>query len=138
LLGRLCALIEEYWRSAFRSEWATIEEKLAATVVEAGRLLAAGGVYNFLKELRPVIRADPSRGQFWRESEHEHDVEIGPDQCLLLVPSIYVWPHVRIGCDSPWPLSLVFPAPFLRRQTRPSLPSDQLVTMLAHSVIGRA
>jgi biotin operon repressor len=130
LLSRLCTLMEEYWRSAFRREWETIEEKLAASVVEAGHLLAAGGIYNFLNQLGPFIHVDHSRGEFWRQSEHEHVVEIGPGERLLLVPSVYVWPHIRIGCDAPWPLSLVFPAPFARRLARPPLPPEELVSVL--------
>ena len=34
----------------------------------------------------------------------------------MLVPSAYVWPHVRVNCDEPWPLALVYPAPFARAE----------------------
>jgi DNA-binding transcriptional ArsR family regulator len=130
LFTRVCDLLAEYWETAFREEWAAIEEKLTASVAEAGRTLAAGGVYGFLEQLRPGIGVDSGDETFWRDSGHEHEVEIDADTRLLLVPSIYVWPHTRINCDPPWALALVFPAPFVRRQARPPLPPGELLAGL--------
>jgi DNA-binding transcriptional ArsR family regulator len=57
-------------------------------------------------------------------------VEIGPDDRLVLAPSSYVWPHVRVNCDTPWPLGLVFPAASIVREARPRIPPAQLVGVL--------
>ena len=32
-----------------------------------------------------------------------------PDNPLRLIPSVYVWPHVRVNCDAPWPLAVLDP-----------------------------
>jgi DNA-binding transcriptional ArsR family regulator len=57
-------------------------------------------------------------------------VPVTLDRPLLLVPSVYVWPHVQVNCDEPWPLSLIYPAPFLAKDAQTALPSDELVRLL--------
>jgi DNA-binding transcriptional ArsR family regulator len=56
-------------------------------------------------------------------------VAIGPRKPLLLVPSVYVWPHVRVNCDAPWPLAVVYRAPHLVAGLHRSTP-PQLVQLL--------
>jgi DNA-binding transcriptional ArsR family regulator len=41
-----------------------------------------------------------------------------------------VWPHVRVNCDPPWPLGLVFPASSIIRESRPRIPPAQLIGVL--------
>ena len=48
----------------------------------------------------------------------------------MLVPSVYVWPHVWLNCDPPWPLGVVYPAPFIAADARPRIPSQELVGVL--------
>ena len=48
----------------------------------------------------------------------------------MLAPSVYVWPHVRVNCDPPWPLGLVFPASSIVRESRPRIPPAQLTGVL--------
>jgi DNA-binding transcriptional ArsR family regulator len=43
---------------------------------------------------------------------------LGADTPLLLVPSTYVWPHVRVNCDGPWPLAIAYRAPYLVESLR--------------------
>jgi DNA-binding transcriptional ArsR family regulator len=127
---RFLALLEGYWEQAFAAEWERIEPDLAAGVEEAGRQIAADGVYGLLRGLFPEVRSDPSAGRFWLERPHDHEVEIGPGETLVLAPSAYVWPHVRVNCDAPWPLGLVFPASSIVREARPRIPPAQLVGVL--------
>jgi hypothetical protein len=46
------------------------------------------------------------------------------------VPTVYAWPHVAVNCDPPWPLALVYPAPFMVRAARPELSPDELLRLL--------
>jgi DNA-binding transcriptional ArsR family regulator len=130
LHGRVLALLEEYWEQAFAAEWDRIEPELAASVDSAGRQIAAGGVYGLLRGLFPEVRSDPVEGRFWLERDHEHEVTVGPGETLVLAPSAYVWPHVRVSCDDPWPFGLVFPARSIMREARPRIPPAQLVGVL--------
>lgn len=130
LLERFLALLERYWEEAFSQEWERIEPQLAASVTEAGRKIEEQGVYGLLRGLWPQVRCDPEDGRFWLERPHEHEVDIGPQDTLVLAPSAYVWPHVRVNCDPPWPLGLVFPASSIVHEARPRIPPAQLLTVL--------
>jgi DNA-binding transcriptional ArsR family regulator len=123
LVERFAALLEAYWDEAFADEWARIEPLLADGVVEAGRRIAADGAYPFLAGLAPALRVEPSDERFGLDLPHDHDVTLGPDNPLLLVPSEYVWPHVRVNCDPPWPLMLAYRAPHLVERAPSAEPS---------------
>jgi DNA-binding transcriptional ArsR family regulator len=122
---RFASLLGAYWEEAFAGEWERIEPRLAESVELSGRQIAADGLYAFLLSLAPQLRVDPGGRSFGLDIPHDHRVAIGPRSPLLLVPSVYVWPHVRVNCDKPWPLAVVYRAPHLvsalRRSTPPEL-----------------
>lgn len=130
LLARFIALLGAYWEEAFAREWERIEPDLAATVSDAGRVIASRGLYSLLVDLSPEVRSHPGAGRFWLERPHDHEVGIGVGELLVLAPSVYVWPHVRVNCDAPWPLGLVFPASSVVRDAHPRIPPAQLVGVL--------
>lgn len=118
LIEQLSAVLGEYWEAAFAQEWERIEPRLAESVSEAGENIAAYGLYDLLQRFQPEIRASEIDGRFSLDRPHDHEVVIGEGMQLALVPSVYVWPHVRVNCDDPWPLAVVFPASFLLREAR--------------------
>jgi DNA-binding transcriptional ArsR family regulator len=130
LLERFLQMLERYWEEAFSHEWQRIEPDLAESVTEAGRQIAEHGLYTLFRGLWPEVRSDPEAGRVWLERPHDHDVEITPGQLLVLAPSAYVWPHVRVNCDGPWPLGLVFPASSIVREARPRIPPARLTGIL--------
>lgn len=127
---RLTTMLARYWSAAFEREWRRLEGKLADAVSEAGRQIADEGLYALLLGLAPQLRVDPGRREFGIDVPHDHRVEIGRDRLLVLAPSYFVWPHVRINCDEPWPLTLVHPAPFVLGAARRELPSGDLLRSL--------
>ena len=129
LLARFANLLEEYWSEAFAAEWQRIEPKLAESVEDAGRRIARDGVFAFLTGLAPQLRIEPGNTGFGLDIPHHHRTTLTPENALLLVPSFYVWPHVRINCDPPWPLVLVYRAPQLVESMRQST-QPELVRML--------
>jgi DNA-binding transcriptional ArsR family regulator len=127
---RFIHLLTDYWEQAFAAEWERIEPLLAAAVADAGRQLAATGLYGFLPRLSPELRVDADTQTVSLDRRHEHEVVVDHESTLTLIPSVYVWPHVRVNCDPPWPLALVFPAPALSQQARPALPPEELLRVL--------
>jgi DNA-binding transcriptional ArsR family regulator len=126
---RLVALLERYWEEAFSAEWARIEPLLREAMVEGAELAVAEGPLEVVAAL-PELRREP--GVLVRMSPHEHTVDISAANPLLLVPSAYVWPHVRVNCDPPWPLLLIYPAPFVMREVaRDPLPAALVQTLRA-------
>jgi DNA-binding transcriptional ArsR family regulator len=127
---RLGELLEAYWDAAFATEWQRLEPTLAAAVAQAGRQIADDGVYALLLGLAPQLRVDARAEEFGIDVRHDHRVEIGDDRTLVLAPSYFVWPHVRVNCDAPWPLTLVYPAGFVLGAARRELPSGDLLHSL--------
>jgi DNA-binding transcriptional ArsR family regulator len=124
LHARFVALLEAYWAEAFAAEWERIEPALADGVALAGRDIVGQGVYPFLQRLAPSLRVDLDDATFGLDVPHDHRVRLDPDNQLLLVPSVYVWPHVRVNCDGPWPLTLVYRAPHLAESLRHPKPPE--------------
>jgi DNA-binding transcriptional ArsR family regulator len=129
LVERFTSLLEAYWEHAFAAEWARIEPQLADSVELAGRQIANDGVGAFLVTLAPQLRVDAGARSFGLDVPHDHRVPISAKNPLLLVPSVYVWPHVRVNCDPPWPLAVVYRAPHLVKGLQRSTPPE-LVRLL--------
>jgi DNA-binding transcriptional ArsR family regulator len=129
LRDRLVALLERYWEEAFRVEWTRLEPDLRQAVAESERLVAAHGPLAFLESVPDLRRQGDT---IVRRSPHEHLVEVSAENPLLLVPSAYVWPHVRVNCDPPWPIVVLYAAPFvLREAARDDVPSTLVQTLRA-------
>jgi len=84
----------------------------------------------FLLTLVPQLRVDPGARSFGLDIPHEHRVAISAKNPLLLVPSVYVWPHVRVNCDPPWPLAVVYRAPHLVKGLQQRSTPPELVRLL--------
>jgi DNA-binding transcriptional ArsR family regulator len=130
LTRMLAELLADYWEEAFAAEWARLEPRLAAAVTDAGRTIASDGLYALLRGLSGRLRVDSDREEFGLDIPHDHRVEITESDRLVLVPSAFVWPHVRVNCDEPWPLSVIYPASFVVADARPRIPSADLVGLL--------
>ena len=130
LTRRFTELATDYWEAAFAAEWKRLEPRLADEVVRAGREIAVDGIYSFLRGLSHQLRVDPEREEFGLDMPHDHRVEITETRKLVLVPSAFVWPHVQLNCDDPWPMSVIYPASFVVEDARPRLPSADLVEVL--------
>jgi DNA-binding transcriptional ArsR family regulator len=128
--ARFSAFLSRYWKAGFAAEWERIEPILADAVSTAGRQLAGEGLYGFLPRLSAELLVDASSETIAVDRHHEHEVVVDESSRLLLTPSVYVWPHVRVNCDPPWPLALVYPAPALARIGRPRRPAEDLLRVL--------
>jgi DNA-binding transcriptional ArsR family regulator len=129
LRDRLVGLLERYWQEAFAVEWARLEPLLQESLRESREQVAASGPVALLAEVPELWR---DGNAFYRRSPHEHTVSVTPDNPLLLVPSAYVWPHARANCDPPWPIALVYAAPFvLREAARDPVPPALVQTLRA-------
>jgi DNA-binding transcriptional ArsR family regulator len=72
-------------------------------------LLARGQLIALLRSLTPSLLVDATSRTISLKSPHEHDVDVAERGSMTFTPSHYVWPHVRITCDPPWPLCLTYP-----------------------------
>lgn len=128
--SRFCDLLERYWDAAFAEEWERLEPLLAGTVEETGVRISDLGLFDVLADFRPQLQVEPEQRLVWMKLPHEHELTITPEEPLVLSPSAFVWPHVRINCDPPWPAGLIYPAPFVARDAGPKLPPGDLIRIL--------
>ncbi|MER7468104.1 DUF5937 family protein [Streptomyces sp. NPDC097981] len=130
LEGALTAL-EDYWSAAFAREWERIEPTLYETIAHAGARIAHQGVLPMLRTLVPQIRIDPAQRTLRLDRPHHHDLTVTPARPLTFTASHYVWPHVRVTCDAPWPLRVTYPALPLAPAAAPRTTSQaELLTAL--------
>jgi DNA-binding transcriptional ArsR family regulator len=127
--ARVADLLEAYWEQAFAAEWDRLEPVLVDETEQARREVAEDGVFCLLERLRPELLVDRGFGLAVRRSGHHHEVIASPENRLLLLPSVYVWPHVRVNCDAPWPLAIVYPARFLLERNGRREAPDRLASV---------
>jgi DNA-binding transcriptional ArsR family regulator len=116
--ARALTLLRDYWEAAFGEEWERIRPQLEEEAEEARTRVRQGRFWELAEELRPELRVDAAAGTLVRASPHEHEVVVSPSSPLLLVPSLYIFPHARVNCDGPWPLAVVYPAREVAREGR--------------------
>ena len=128
LQQRAIAFLRRYWQESFAETWAELEPQLRAEADQMREAVASRRLFELLQPFRTELRADATAGVLERPSLHEHEVEVTADEPLLLVPSAYVWPHVRVNCDPPWPLAIIVPASFVASGARRSPAPEPLVS----------
>ncbi|WP_237536616.1 DUF5937 family protein, partial [Streptomyces sp. SID5785] len=130
-LDGVLTTLEEYWDAAFADEWERIEPALCEAITAAGQRIAQQGVFPMLRTLVPQIRIDPARRVLRLDRPHDHDITVARAHPVTLTASHYVWPHVRVTCDAPWPLRVTYPALPLTPAAAPRPASqDELLSVL--------
>ncbi len=119
--ARVAAMLGAYWEQSFEQQWTRLEPILGAEVERAKGV----DPIVLLGAVRSELTVDTQQRLLVRRSFHEHQVTVERGNPLRLIPSVYVWPHVRVNCDSPWPLSVLYPPasmPTGRAGTSPPVP----------------
>ncbi|MQS17072.1 helix-turn-helix transcriptional regulator [Streptomyces kaniharaensis] len=136
LEGALTTL-EDYWSAAFAPEWGRLEPILHKAIAHVGQHIAHHGVFPMLRTLVPQIRIDPAQRTLRLDRPHDHDIAVTPARPVTFTPSHYVWPHVRVTCDSPWPVRITYPALSLAPASAPR-PASQAEILTALQALAAA
>jgi DNA-binding transcriptional ArsR family regulator len=118
LLRRFVDLLAAYWDLAFAAEWGRLGPRLEGVARRDARTVLTRGVYAVLDGRFADTIVDAQAGWFLRNSPHEHEVRPSRRRPVTFVPSVYVWPHVRVNCDPPWPLAVIYPPEDVRADGR--------------------
>jgi DNA-binding transcriptional ArsR family regulator len=129
LVDSILTLLHDYWEAAFEAEWHRLEPVLHDAITHTGRQIAAGGVFPMLSMLIPQIRIDPAQRLMRLDRPHDHDISVSREHHVTFTASHYVWPHVRVTCDEPWPLRVTYPTAPLG-PARPTASREDVLTVL--------
>lgn len=121
--SRVVEMLASYWAESFAAEWERLEPALA----EEATFAQDEDPITLLGQVRSELRVDAPERMLVRPSRHEHEVIVDAANPLRLIPSVYVWPHVRINCDPPWPLAILYPPRSMRNGLAGSAAPDSLV-----------
>lgn len=124
--GRVVDMLAAYWAESFAAEWERLEPALAEETERARR----DDPVALLEATPSELKVDAAERVLYRWSMHEHDVTVEPANPLRMIPSVYVWPHVRVNCDAPWPLAVLYPPRTMRNSVGRDLAPDSLVRTL--------
>ncbi|MEV7426644.1 DUF5937 family protein [Streptomyces sp. NPDC091212] len=133
VLESALTVLEDYWSAAFADEWERVEPSLYESIARAGSRIAHQGLFPMLRTLVPQIRIDPALRTLRLDRPHHHDIAVTRDRPVTFTAGHYVWPHVRVTCDTPWPLRVTYPALPLAPASaaRPTSQEDTLTALRA-------
>jgi DNA-binding transcriptional ArsR family regulator len=107
-LARLTAQIELYFDAALRDHWARLAGLLQADVIHRAQRLAEHGAHGLFADLHPGVRLH-ANGRLLVDTAYEAPVALD-GRGLLLMPSVFAWPLIRVVTDPPWQPTLIYPA----------------------------
>lgn len=104
---RLISALAEYWEMAIQPHWFQIRAVLDDDVSYRARQVLAGGLYDLLSDLHPEVTLES--GVLHVDKPHLPDASYD-DAELILLPSVFVWPRLIVGQDTPGQFDMVYAA----------------------------
>jgi DNA-binding transcriptional ArsR family regulator len=123
---RLVEFLQAYWEETFVGTWREVEPLLRAEVARARGAIDDGEVFELLGPFKNEVKVNRTTGILERRSPHEHTVAQTAERPVHFYPSVYIWPHVRVNCDEPWPLAVAYPAEFVAPEARRAAAPSEL------------
>jgi DNA-binding transcriptional ArsR family regulator len=106
-LVHLAEVIREYWQLAVQPHWDRIHSALEGDILFRARQMADSGLGPPLADLHKQVRIEGDLLIIDKLAEVTYDLG---GRGLLLVPSVFTWPHLGALIDPPCQPTLVYPA----------------------------
>ncbi len=103
----LADVIRAYWHTAIGPHWEQVRALLEGDIFYRARQTADGGISQLLADLHPDIRFDGDSLVVRKPRTIDRSLE---GRGLLLVPSVFGWPGLRVIFEPPWQPTLIYPA----------------------------
>ncbi|MEV5017186.1 DUF5937 family protein [Streptomyces sp. NPDC053780] len=106
MLREVSDVLEQIWTRLVEPEWPRMRALLEADITFRTRRLAEHGLGELLPEISPLCtwRA----GTLTVRDHTDHERHLG-GRGLVLMPSVFIWPHVIGTFKAPWQPALVYP-----------------------------
>lgn len=124
---RYADALRRYWDEAFAEEWSRILPRIEQEVTDGARALVTDGAPGLVRTLLPEGRWDPQDRSISITKDWEGSCDIGERGGLVIVPTVYGWPHVLIDLTPPWPVVVFVPLRDLRLPEAPHASDRELV-----------
>jgi DNA-binding transcriptional ArsR family regulator len=124
-LAAFAELVERYWYAGFNERWEVRSVRLIRDVA-AAKERVSHGLANFIAEL-PEVRRHPEGEGFIIERAHDHELTIGEGHRLVLTPSVFLLPHLRVSCERPGILAIAYPSRYESHLVMPLAPPTRLL-----------
>jgi DNA-binding transcriptional ArsR family regulator len=111
VLAEIAAEVAEYHDRLIAPHWERIRPVLDADISYHAALLAGGGARSLFSDLHPDLRWSAGR-LLMTDAEAEQDdplITLGPDG-LVLLPSVFAWPHWSVKKATSTQTTLLYPA----------------------------
>jgi DNA-binding transcriptional ArsR family regulator len=101
--------MNRYWRAAVQPIWQRVQSLTAADLYYRMEQFARGGVAEVLGKLHPDMRLDDDRLHIDRPHHCHHTYDLTTSGILLL-PCVFSWPTLVVGCCGVDQPTLTYPA----------------------------
>ena len=125
-MGTLIGELDAYHDAAIAPLWPGLVRRCRADLARRAALVASGGIDGLLANLHPTTSW--SYPVLTTPASCADDVELG-GAGVLLVPSVFVWPHVLVVYDVPQPM-IVYPVADIFGIVDPAAADDEPVAAL--------
>ena len=108
VVGLVADTLEIAWRELLAADWLQLRAICERDVVHRSGLLGRAGWAAAIDGLDKRLRwRDGGIEIVWQHYDGSPGVT---GDGLLLVPSVFIWPHVAVQLEPPWPRALIYPA----------------------------
>jgi DNA-binding transcriptional ArsR family regulator len=132
VISILAEAMETAWYELVAPDWPALRAILERDVVHRGALLSSGGWNAAFVGLHPSLRWHDGVIELTKGMSGEYHLD---GTGLLLVPAVFMWPHVGAYTEPPWPKTLVYPARGTAALWEPAAaaPPDALASLLGRT-----
>jgi DNA-binding transcriptional ArsR family regulator len=128
---RLADALEAVWTVLVAPDWVGIKRALEDDIAYRGGQLTEGGLAALFDELHPALRWHDNQLTAAHSGDADRDLGGGG---LLLIPSVFAWPHLAVMTDPAYQPTVVYPARGAARLwTDTPAPPDRLATLMGRT-----
>lgn len=131
--GLICEAIWNYWDAAIAPYWVRICGVLEDDVSYRASMSLRGGLFDLLNDLHPEVNLDADRLTI---DKPQHGDSTYQGALLTLVPSVFVWPRLIVGHETPGAFELTYAARGVGRVWEGVEPREQAEDRLG-ALLGR-